>query len=159
MPLLGAERQKRYRAWAKENREYGMLKAKYALQVKKGREAKRRNEKLLNMSTQKKLQQKRQQEAVKKRFTDHRRRQKEAAKDNARHVPFNSAISFAKAAAKARRAIPPTPLCRKAISRRLYATEYDEIPCPSSSSTFTRSTALSEETLNRVTKYYQHDDI
>ena len=63
-----------------------MLKAKiYALQVKKGREGKRRNEKLLNMSTQKKLKQKR-REAVKKRVADHHRHQKEAAKDNARRT-------------------------------------------------------------------------
>ena len=45
------------------------------------------------------------------------------------------------------------------ISRRLYVNECDKIPHLSSTSTFTRSSALSKETHNRVIEFYQCEDI
>ena len=117
--------------------------------------------KLLSAPVQKKMEQKR-RDATKKRVAEHRQRKKEAAMQAKEHAPFSSAMSFAKATARAQRmmntALPSTPRRRDAICRKLYATQTGEAP-REPSTTQTRSSALNEEVVNKVVNYYQRDDV
>ena len=161
MPLTGAQRQKQYTERAKAKGEYDAFKVKHALHAKNRRIAEKNKMKLLSAPVQKKMEQKR-RDATKKRVAEHRQRKKEAAMQAKEHAPFSSAMSFAKATARAQRmmntALPSTPRRRDAICRKLYATQTGEAP-REPSTTQTRSSALNEEVVNKVVNYYQRDDV
>ena len=161
MPLTGAQRQRRYTERVRGKGEYDAFKAKHAEQQKNRRIAEKNKVKLLSPSVQKNIDRKR-REAVKKRVAEHRQRKREAAKQADLHEPFCSAISFAKATARAKRmmstALPSSPRRRDAVCRKLYATHTGKV-ASTSECTPKRSSALSVEVTTKIVEYYQRDDV
>ncbi len=94
-----------------------------------------------------------------------RQEKAEAEKAAKPTAPFNSAQAFAKAAARARRALRkslPSPRRRKLVTRKLYEEERDKSPDPEpvpKKQPRPHGNALSGDTIEKVKLFYEQDDV
>ena len=159
MVYSNAERQRLFRERKKATGQYEEFKSKEAERLRRLRKAKKEEEKNMTIYKQRSLLEAR-REQVRKRVMKHRMRKQETFNSPLKKSPFKSAMAYAKAAQRVKRALPETPRRSKIICKKLYqmyekSTSYS----PADSGMTSRSTALGTETVNIVRDFYQRDDI
>ncbi|XP_072180506.1 uncharacterized protein [Diadema setosum] len=164
--LTNKEKQQRYIENLKRTGRYQEYQHKKALAMKKSREKKKEQEKGLP-KREKKMLEKERKEATRQRVAKHRRMKKEQAQKSASAGPFNSAMAFAKATARARRmldpSLPSTPRRRVAVCRKLYEAESRQgADVPSTSAEKNKpgpARQLGDGDVKVIHEFYERDDV
>ena len=147
MVSSSAERQRLYRVRQKQTGQYEQLKNKHAERMKPSRIVNTEMETNLSVYKQRKLIECR-REKVCKRVTKHRMLKTMNTDSSNKKTPFKSAMAYAKATSRVKRALPETPRRRKIICKKLYEMcEESSSYTPPDSQSHPRYSALNSETV------------
>ena len=157
MVYTNAERQRRYRERKKASGEYEDLKYQRVQQMRRHRKARKEIETTLPIYQQRRILKTR-RENIRYRVMKHRLRKQGKIDSPKKKSPFKSAMAYAKATSRVKRALPETPRRRKIICKKLYEM-YESDSMHPTKDTRSRSSAISADTIKLVTEFYCRDDI